>query len=120
MMAECRNLTSYIHEVSRAAVGFKRNEKNYEITVQVSLQLAMLLFSSTISPTHTGLEAVFKPSSYGWLGLTEDFAQIFLVLSVLWSFKTSATTTIKMVSLQKSNFLPMSSKAILGVRAILT
>ena len=64
LLEECRNLTTYIHEVSKAAVGFKRNEKNYEITVQVSLQLAMLLFSSTISPTHTDLEAVFKPSSH--------------------------------------------------------
>ena len=120
LMEECRNLTNYIQEVSTAAVGFKRNEKNYEITVQVSLQLAMLLFSSTISPTHTGLEAVFKPSSYDSLGLSEDFAKIFLVGSVVWSFKTCATTTIKMESLQKSNFLPLSSKAILGIRALLT
>ena len=99
LMKECRNINSYIHEVSTAAVGFKRNEKNYEITVQVSLQLAMLLFSSTISPTHTGLEAVFKPSSHAWLGAGVDFAQIFIVASVLWLFRMSAMTTIEVKSL---------------------
>ena len=134
LMEECRNLTSYIHEVSTAAVGFKRNEKNYEVTVQVSLQLAMLLFSSTISPTHTGLQAVFKPSSFEGqvagvefkpssldsLGLGVDFANMLLIASVIWSFKTCVTTTVKMVNLQKCNFLPRSSKAILGIRALLT
>ena len=120
LMEECKNLTGYIHEVSTAAVGFKRNENNYEITVQVSLQLAMLLFSSTVSPTQTGLEAVFKPSSLAWLGAGVDFAQILLIGSVLWSFRTCATTTVKVKNLQKRNFLPLPSKAILSVRALLT
>ena len=59
-----------------------------------------------------GLQAVFN----------EDFqsdATTLLVLSILWSFKTSITTYISIKSAEKDGFLGFNAKCVLGLRSFL-
>ena len=103
-------LNEYLKEVRIGLLTFKKYEFSIEMVMQLSLQIVMLLLSRTITPTHTGLEAVFE----------EDFdTTTFLVLSVLWSFNSAVRTYVKIRTENKKNFLPFVEKIILGLRAMI-
>jgi hypothetical protein len=117
-MEEIQELYKYREQVTTAMLSFKRNEFGVEMILQLTIQNVMLLLSKTVSPTHSGLEAVFKEDSEKtWLGF--DFTQVFLVLSVLWSFMSFGRTYIKIKTEEKTDFLPVTAKLLLGFRAIL-
>ena len=63
----------------------------FEIVLQQSIQLIMLLLSKTKFPTVNGLQAVFGADFSGtvnFFSLDFRYGEIFLIASVLWSFKT--------------------------------
>merc|ERR550517_811453 len=115
---ELEQLEEYLEEVRKAHLIFKKNEATFELVPQQSIQLVMLLLSQTTYPTVSGLQAVFGkrvPGSVQALGA----AEIFLALSVAWSFKTGAASFVKIRTESKSSFLPGTAKVALGLRALL-
>ena len=120
-LEELAQIESYLDEVRSAFLMFKRNEMALELVPQQSVQLLMLFLSQTKYPTVTGLQAVFgrdfseQTSFLENLELDWDFGTVFLVASVLWSFKTGCLSFIKIRSEQKSNSLSLAAKITLGL-----
>ena len=120
-MEEVDYLSEYLKDARKALLTFKRNEFGVEMVLQLTIQTMMLLLSKTVFPTHTGLEAVFKEdfkSQYSWLGA--DLTVIFLAVSILRGFITSAKTYIKIKTEDKKEILSSTGKLLLGFRALLT
>jgi hypothetical protein len=116
VLEECRLLTGYIKETTLALVTFKRYELSIELVIQLSIHLLMVFLSLSSYPVESGLQSIFQSS-------TEDAERsnatlIFLIISVILSFKTSALTSIK-IKTEKRNFLPMFPKLVLGIRYLL-
>ena len=131
-------LTEFIDETRLAFLTFKRNEVNMELVAQLSIHLTMILLSKTTYPIESGLQGIFQESSSADASPT-NFIQkkvqdvitnikdafkndsttlLFLVFSVIWSFKTCALTTVKIKNEEKS-FLPLPAKLLLFVRYLL-
>ena len=54
----------YIKEVNRALLQYQRNEWRYEMSIQMTIGLTMLLLVESVTQTTTStLEAVFKEDS---------------------------------------------------------
>lgn len=109
-------ITRYKNETSLALLTFKRNELNIEIVIQLSIHVTMVMLSQTDFPVETGLQSIFQ-------SMDEDQEKssttvVFLILSVLWSFKTSALTAIS-IKTETKTFLPLLSKILLGIRYLL-
>ena len=94
----------------------------------------MLLLSKTTYPLETGLQSIFQESesttttsSLFFKGKEDSFKKfeekynttlIFLIFSIVWSFKTCAKTYIKIKSGTKT-ILPFKAKVVLGLRYLL-
>ena len=120
-MEEFDKVSEYLKEARKALLIFKRNEFGVEMVLQLTIQIVMVLLTITVSPTHTGLEAVFKKdfdTQNTWLGA--DYTVVLLICSILWSFVTSAKTYIKIKTEDKKDFLSITAKLLLGFRALLT
>ena len=114
----------------------KRNELCLELVVQLSVHLTMVLLSQTKYPIETGLQALFTETTadttltYGIAkevvkdvsvkveDIFKDSALVFFVFSTVWSFKTSAKTSIRIKNEAKV-FLPLEAKLILFWRYFL-
>jgi len=121
ILEELTSIEKYLDELRKCILCFKKNESSTEVVMQMTIQLIMLLLSMTTIPAHSGFEAIFSKDFSkveGLVGL-QDFASIFLIISIAWSFKTSCTTYIRIKTEQKSNFLPLFAKIALGLRAFL-
>ena len=70
-----------------------------EVFYQVSLQLALLLLTQTKTATVGGFEAFFTQDEK--FGVAPD---TIIVLSVLWSLKTSTMLHVKTLRLEKGYF----------------
>ena len=132
-----RDTESYLEESKEALLTYKRNELSIENSIQISIQVLMLLLSPTYSTfiTHSGLQAVFqkdfdiqtkiqsrieKLSGYESSGeLVFNLTQWFLVFSILWSMKTMGTTYIKLKAAGKVEVLRLPAKLLLAVRSLL-
>ena len=143
VLDEQEQIESYLDEVRKAQLIFKRNESTFEIVVQQGIQLTMLGLSLTKYPLVSGLQGIFgkdsdidtsKTNNAVELALAEAQGQlsayiddnlglklgdILLVLSVCWSFKTGIMSFLKIHSEQKSGMLSAAGKATLGFRALL-
>ena len=116
-------INDYIEETRKAILTFKRNELSLEVVVQIVLQTTMVLLGPNLtkhSATHTGLQKVYDEDQ---TGVSEVLSQYdknittgLLVFSILWSFKTIATTYIKIKTEERKEFFPLVAKIILGVR----
>ena len=130
VLEECQLLEDYINEITTAQLIFKQNELSLELIVQMSVHLTMLLLSQTKYPRESGLQSIFQESKgptttwWYWTGLQNVFKKIeekyntnlvFLILSVVWSFKTCAKTSIK-IKQDTMNFLPMFPNILLFCR----
>ena len=130
VLEECQLLDDYINETTTALLIFKQNELSLELIVQMSMHLTMFLLSQTDYPLENGLQAIFKESKgadTSWwhrTGLQEVFKKIeekyntnlwYLILSVVWSFKTCARTSVK-IKRDAMNFLPIFPKILLLCR----
>ena len=59
---ELHDVDAYLEESKEALLTFKRNELSLENSIQILIQVIMLLLSPayTTYPTHSGLQAVFQ------------------------------------------------------------
>ena len=135
VFVECAQIDDYLEEVRKALLTHKRNELYVEAFLQITIQAVMLLLMTTVSPTQKGLEAVFKSDSdvendgnkldnttqyLEILGIkVSNLSELYLFLSILWSFHSIAKGYIKIKVEKKINFLPFVAKAVLRVRALL-
>merc|ERR1719362_2583704 len=88
----------------------------------------MVLLSQTNFPIESGLQSIFKSNDNDEEEEEDNSKQenvsntsatlAFLIISILWSFKTSALTSIK-IAIESKKFLPIASKLILGIRFLL-
>ena len=132
-----RDTECYLEESKEALLTYKRNELSIENSVQISIQVLMLLLSPAYSTfiTHSGLQAVFQKdfavqteiqsrienlSGYESDGeLSFNLTQWFLVLSILWSMKTISLTYVKVKAAGKVEVLALPAKLLLAVRSLL-
>ena len=114
VLEECRMLTAYIKETRMALLTYQRNELSIEIVVQLCVHLMMVFLSLSNFPVESGLQSIFQSAN-------EDISKttlVFLIFSVVLSFKTSALTSIK-IKAETKNFFPLISKLVLGLRYLL-
>ena len=131
VLEEFEALTKYINETRLALLTGKRNELCLELVFQLSIHLSMVFLSRTKYPVENGLQTIFTdndtedPSLFLEVtGVQEKITKIqekyntavvFLVFSLVWSFKTAALTAIK-IKAETKTFLPFKSKLLLGWR----
>jgi hypothetical protein len=104
-LEEAKMLSSFLNECRLGLLTFKTNELNVELVIQVSVHLAMILLSQTDYPLENGLQAVFKDKK------NTKTALAFLIMSVVWSFKTTVITATKIK--EAKSFLPVTPKVLL-------
>ena len=130
VLKECKFLTDYINECNAAQLTIKRNELSLELIFQLSIHLSMVFLSRTKYPVENGLQTIFQDNDMNSSLLLEvtgvkkkitaiqekyNTAIVFLVFSLVWSFKTAAMTAIK-IKAESKTFLPFKSKLLLGWR----
>ncbi len=113
ILEEQEHIEAYLDDVRKSYLIFKRNEAALELVVQQSIQLTMLLLSRTKYPVASGLQRIFKSDS------GDADADVMLMLSVCWSFKTCVSSFLKIHSEQKARMLSWVSKLVLAIRALL-
>ena len=142
-LTKIREVNEYLEEMRKAILTFKRNELSTEIVFQLVLQTITILLSPTNtrhSATHTGLQKVFETDHTGISKITsnlktetmsaagtspnfgleeETIATIFLISSILWSFKTTATTYIGIKTDERKEFFSLLPKVFLGLRSLM-
>ena len=116
-LEESQNLSEFLKECRMALLTFRRNELGIEIVIQLSIHLAMVLLSLTPYPAIENLSPGFV-SLFQDKNDEETSTLAFLVVSILWSFKTSALTSIK-IKADSKNYLPLTPKILLGTRYLL-
>ena len=139
-LMKIREVNEYLEETRKAILKFKRNELSSEIVIQLVLQTITILLSPTNtrhSATHTGLQKVFETDHTGiskiasslkgeMSGTSPNFAMeeetvatLLLIGSILWSFKTTATTYIGIKTEERKEFFPLLPKVFLGIRSLM-
>ena len=138
----------YLEETRVAFLIFKRNELTLENVLQLFLQGVFVLLSPTYTAytaTNSGLQSVFKEKTLKTQNDTEcdfgdfgchfgsgvnsvtnntegdgdgDTLRILLILSVMVSIKTTASTYVKIKTEEKIKFFPLLSRVFLAVRAL--
>ena len=116
-LEESQHLSEFLKECRMALLTFKRNELGIEIVIQLSIHLAMVLLSQTPYPAIENLSPGFV-SLFQDKNDEETSTLAFLVVSILWSFKTSALTSIK-IKADSKNYLPLTPTILLGIRYLL-
>ena len=132
-----RDTECYLEESKKTLLTYKRNELAIENSIQITVQVVMLLLSPTYTSffTHSGLQAVFQKdfaiekkiqsgieSLSGYessRGLSLNLTEWFLVMSILWSMKTISMTYIKIKAVGKVEVLSLPGKLLLAVRSLL-
>ena len=129
-----RKENEYLEETRVAFLIFKRNELTMENVLQLFLQGIFVLLSPTYTAhtsTNSGLQSVFKEKNneaecgeYGFkCQVTQNTVgqvplRILLILSVMVSIKTTASTYVKIKTEEKIKFFPLLSKLFLALRAL--
>ena len=140
---EQEQIDTYLDDLRKSLLIFKRNEMSMELVVQQTIQLTMLILSTTQYPVATGLQGMFSKdfsnitssiddnldlkvrhlevqlSSYAKQHLGQNLGDILLLISVSWSFRTGVVAFLKIHSEEKAGMLSAPAKAILGLRALL-
>merc|ERR1719458_459270 len=121
-LEEQEQIETYLDEVRKALLTFKRSEAALELVAQQSIQLSLLLLNLSRFPVETGLRGIFGrdfSTVVNFLGLDLDLGNLLLLLSVSWSFKTGIRSFLKIHSEQKAGMLSGAAKVVLGLRALL-
>jgi len=141
-------VNEYLEETRVAFLIFKRNELTLENVLQLFLQGVFVLLSPTYTAytaTNSGLQSVFKEKTLKTQNDTEcdfsdfgchfdsqvnsvtnntegdgdgDTLRILLILSVMVSIKTTASTYVKIKTEEKIKFFPLLSRVFLAMRAL--
>ena len=107
-------LDEYLEELKAAHLTFKRNELSLEIVIQLSVHTTMVLLSRTLIPLESGLQSIFQKAK----AQDSTWEVMLLWVSVIWSFKTTALTSVK-IKEEAKVFFPLKAKILLGLRALL-
>ena len=114
-LEEVEQINAFLNECRLGMLTFRINELCLELVIQLSVHLTMVLLSQTNFPIESGLQSIFNSND----NVSNTSATLaFLIISILWSFKTSALTSIK-IATESKKFLPIASKLIVGVRYLL-
>ena len=113
---EYKLLSQFINETRLGLLIYKRNELSIELVIQLSVHLTMVFLSLSRFPVQNGLQSIFQSGDED--KETSNATVIFLIFSVILSFKTSVLTSIK-IKTETKNFLPMFPKLVLGIRYLL-
>ena len=113
------------NKIMRQIIGrnaFIKNTKGVVLTMKVNevlenmcnliIQTLMLALHQTSTSTTRGLETVFTSER-------RVSTELLLLLSVIWSLRTSITTRIKAKKAALGGFMPSVASALIGVRALL-
>ena len=112
-LQKSEQITKYLDECRMALLSFKRNELSIELVTQLSVHVTMILLSKTKYPVKAGLQSIFQDNKEE--EENSQSALILLTLSVLWSFKTTAITSMN-IKTDTKNFLPIFPKVLLVTR----
>ena len=112
LLEEITSINTYLNEIRRSLLIFKRNEMSVELPIQLTINLMMLLLCLTAYPTEDALKTVFLQTS----ALKMETA-LYLTMSVIWSFKTAGLTFSK-IKEDRKQFLTFLAKLTLGSRAM--
>ena len=100
----------FLKFVKKNILFYKEVELVVEVSIQATIQILMILLNQSKTPATRGLNSVFSQSE------TIDNSTILLILSILWTLKTSLTTYVGLYSVRKDGFMPMKAKLALGLR----
>ena len=114
LLEEYKLLSQFLNETRLGLLVYKRNELSIELVIQLSIHLTMVFLSQSSFPVKNGLQSIFQSANEEISNAT----LIFLILSVVLSFKTSALSSIK-IKTETKNFLPIFPKLVLGIRYLL-
>ena len=106
-------VSEFLEETRLALLTFKRNELHIELIIQLSIHVTMVLLSNTTYPLESGLQAIFSDSKSDTSG-----SLILLVLSILWSFKTTVLTSIA-IKAESKKYFPLVPMMFLALRYLL-
>ena len=118
-MKKQRKLKLFIEDSRAGLLIFKRNEMSQEISLQLSLQVIMLLLNYTSTPIVGGFESLFNSDFTTQTNLFGKHTNTFLVISVLWSMKTSGLSYVKIKTDEKREFISVAAKLVLFLRSLL-
>merc|ERR1711923_437095 len=99
-------LDEYLEELKAAHLTFKRNEMSVEVVIQLSVHTTMVLLSKTLIPLESGLQSIFQKAS----AQDSTWEVALMWLSVFWSFKTTALTSVR-IKKDAKDFFPLKAKA---------
>ena len=110
VLEEMEQIEVYLDEVRRAALIWKKTQSALELVTQQSIQLTMLLLSTTTYTVdhNSGLQGIFS----------EDSEDLF-ALSLCWSLRTGVSSFLKIHSEQKAGMTSGPGKGVPGLRALL-
>ena len=124
-LEEVEQINAFLNECRLGMLTFRINELCLELVIQLSVHLTMVLLSQTNFPIESGLQSIFNSNDNDeednskQENLSNKSATLaFLIISILWSFKTSALTSIK-IAIESKKFLPIASILIVGMRYLL-
>ena len=113
-MEKYRKTKTFLSKIKKYLLDIKSREV-LETSAQLILQTVMLAMYHSTTTTTGGLETVFgNDTSVQWIS-----TQVLIVLSVLWSFKTSITTRLKQKK-SACGFLPFTGVIVIAARTLLT
>ena len=111
-----KEMCGFCKEIKGRLLEFRRGEFAMEIIYQLATQMSMLMLNETLTATTSGLETIFKQDTQADVA----GAQAILTLSILASFLSAVSTSIKIKKLEKDDFLSTNGKIITGLRSLLT
>ena len=124
-LEEVDQINAFLDECRLGLLTFRINELCLELVIQLSIHLTMVLLSRTKYPIESGLQSIFKSNdndeeeNSNQNSISNKSATLaFLIISILWSFKTSALTSIK-IATESKKFLPIAAVLIVGMRYLL-
>jgi hypothetical protein len=124
-LEEVEQINVFLNECRLGMLTFRINELCLELVIQLSVHLTMVLLSQTNFPIESGLQSIFNSNDNDEEdnskeeNLSNKSATLaFMIISILWSFTTSALTSIK-IATESNKFLPIASKLIVGMRYLL-
>eukprot|EP00092_Neocalanus_flemingeri_P014490 GFUD01015635.1.p1 GENE.GFUD01015635.1~~GFUD01015635.1.p1 ORF type:complete len:658 (-),score=149.01 GFUD01015635.1:173-2146(-) len=115
-MKVIKEMSVFCKEIKRRLIEFRKGEFAMEIIFQLATQMSMLMLNDTLTATTSGLETIFKQDTQSDVA----GAQAILILSIIGSFLSAVSTSIKIKKLEKDDFLSTTGKIITGMRSLMT
>ena len=119
LLKKIESINSYLSEASLAIVTIKSNELTLENPVQLTIQIIMVMLSTSVSVTHSGLQASFNEELFADKRSHKiTITVVFLWLSIMCSMISSSLTYVKIKQDRKNNILSLTSRLVFGLRGL--